>query len=163
MKYTFLCWTGDISEISRGNASVLLNDHLKYTFYTLHIQDFMGGLYTICWLVFPLIVKSSFSRDILYIVHRLTYYSPTDLSSQVKQTTGISLNVKGWGEFAKWWSRTHSNGGHRHIAISSCMSRAEWLFRGPEITLNHILANHHILVSKQRFQSQIYIWNHSTS
>lgn len=50
----------------------------------------MGGLYTTCRPVFPLNLKTSVLRHIFFIVHRLRYHSPTNLSSPGKT---INWNV----------------------------------------------------------------------
>ena len=62
--------TEDFSGIVRGNVSALLNDHLKYTFAHYILKSLWVVCILICWLILPLIMNTSFLRDILSIVNR---------------------------------------------------------------------------------------------
>ena len=123
----------------------------------------MGSLYSTCWPVFPLNLKTSFSRGIFFIVHRLRYHSPTNLSSPGKTNNWKVVKCQGLRGICKmvvmytqqWWKQTHSNGDtdnsygeHIHTAIADRpivmvdtdmqQSQTEWLFRAPEnITITY--------------------------
>ena len=123
----------------------------------------MGRLYSTCWPVFPLNLKTSFSRGIFFIVHRLRYHSPTNLSSPGKTNNWKVVKCQGLRGICKmvvmytqqWWKQTHSTGDtdnsygeHIHIAIAdrptvmvdtdTQQSQTEWLFRAPEnITITY--------------------------
>ena len=116
----------------------------------------MGGLYTTCLPVFPLNLKTSFSRSIFFIVRRLRYHSPTNLSSPGRTNNWNVVKWEGLRGICKmvvmhtqqWWTETHSNGDtdnsygeHIHIVMvdtDTQQSQTEWLFRTPEnITITY--------------------------
>ena len=123
----------------------------------------MGGLYTTCLPVFPLNLKTGFSRSIFFIVRRLRYHSPTNLSSPGRTNNWNVVKWEGLRGICKmvvmhtqqWWTETHSNGDTDnsysepiHIPIAdrpivmvdtdTQQSQTEWLFRTPEnITITY--------------------------
>lgn len=123
----------------------------------------MGGLYTTCLPLFPLNLKTSFSRSIFFIVHRLRYHSPTNLSFPGRMNNWNVVKWQGLRGICKmvvmyaqqWWTETHSNGDtdnsyneYIHIPIAdrpivmvdidTQQSQTEWLFRTPEnITITY--------------------------
>lgn len=152
----FLCWTETSQQFQAKSFSVLLNDYLN--------RPLIHHTFQSLWVVSILLVcsgfsklETSFSRSIFFIVHRLRYHSPTNLSSPgrmnnwnvVKWTRAEGNLQNGSHVHTAMVNRdTHSNGDtdksygeHIHIVMvdtDTQQSQTEWLFRTPEnITITY--------------------------